>query len=115
MRAGQIANYQATLPDLMRERRNQDLGLASGAMNAFGKGTERFSTGDSTTNSSQSSQGGGTQTNSMPDISAIMALTSPNPRVSTNTGASPVATGLGDLGSAVSQYFMAKNKASGNW
>lgn len=111
-RAGQIGNYMATLPDLERARREKDLAMASGAISGFGTGQEGTSHTNSNTNST--SFGNSTSTGG-PDISAILGLTTPNGRVSTNTGASPIAGLVGDLagaaGTAYAGYNAAKNAA----
>lgn len=102
-RAGSINDYFATLPGEERRRRNEDLGLASGVMGQFGQ--QQHDTGtdfnNSTTNSSGSSSSLGG-----PDVSTLMALTSPSgARQTMQTGFSPLASGIGDLAGAAAQYY----------
>ena len=108
-RAGQIASYMATLPDIERQRRAEDLGLASGAIGAFGKGEEGTSRGVSTTDQSGwSNQMGSSSQTGGPDIGALLALNAPAGRVSTNTGYNPLLSGGADALGALSGYFANK-------
>ena len=115
-RAGAIGNYLATLPDIERNRRNQDLQLGQGLVGQFGLGQEGTSHGVSTTNSNQStaSSGGNTMTGG-PNYSAIQAFTLPTaPMQTMNTGASPWLKAGSDLTGALSQWYANKGGAGNN-
>ena len=94
--AGQIADIQTQIPLLNRSLQNEDLGMASGAISNFGRGTDSF--GRSVTNSSGARVGSMT---SPPNIGTLAnLLLPPSPTATAATGSTAGAVG-GDLASAL--------------
>lgn len=105
-RAGQIADFLASIPQVERQRQAEDLALAQGAIGQFGTGQRQTgrTTTASTTNQSGTSYGGGSQT-SGPDVNTLMALMRPaGPQASMQTGNSTFGNILSGLGGAASVY-----------
>jgi hypothetical protein len=108
-RAGKIADLRGSLPLLEREMQNQDIGIASGLQSAFGRGEA----GQSRTSQSGTTSSMGSNTNpfSAGDLSQIMnVLMPPGPQQTTQTGFSPLGSGISSLGSLMG--FLAANQGS---
>ena len=115
-RAGQIADFLSSIPQVERQRQGEDLALAQGAIGQFGTGQRQTgrTTSQSSTNQMGSSFGGGSQTGG-PDVSTLMALMQPaGPQQSMQTGQSTFGNILSGLGGGASAYgAMQKPKVPG--
>lgn len=96
-RAGDIADLRGSLPLLERQMQNEDIGITQGLQSAFGTGQQ----GRSNTSSFSNTSNMGSQSNPFgaSDLASLMSvLAPPSPQQSTQTGISPVGSGISSLG-----------------
>lgn len=106
-RAGAIADLRGSLPLLARELQNQDIGITQGLQSAFGTGQQ--GTSSQYQSGTTSNMGQASSPFSAGDLSALMSvLMPPGPQQTTQTGFSPVGSGLSSLGALMG--FLAANQ-----
>lgn len=104
----QISQYLGTtVPELNRSRQNEDLSMAQGAINAFGKGEDTSTSGVSRTSGTTTNTSMGSTTGA-PDYNSLLNfLTAPGPQATGKTGQNPFVNAGQSLSNGLSQAIAA--------